>query len=206
MSLRRRLRFTWRYLRGRTPWNTGIVPPEVVAWVEEFGGSPGRALDLGCGTGTTSVYLASHDWDVVGVDFAPNAVAAARARARREARQGTLAGSVTFLSADVSRPTLLANAAPFNLLIDIGCLHAIPLENRPGYAANLVRLAAPGATMLLYAWLPHIRRGHPAGIDADQLRDLLGPAFEITNHVIGEETGRGNPSAWYWLRRMEHTS
>jgi SAM-dependent methyltransferase len=206
MSLQSRLRFIWRYLRGDIPWNTGIVPPEIVAWVEAHAGSPGRALDLGCGTGTTSLYLASHGWDVVGVDFAPNAVAAARAKARREARRGDVSGSVEFHSADVSRPTLLAGHAPFDLLVDVGCLHAVDAPSRPGYAANLVRLAVPGATMLLYAWLPLIRRGRPMGIDVDGLRDMLNPAFEITDHVVGEETRGRYPSAWTWLRRTERAS
>ena len=87
MFTRRRLRFIWRYLRGDMPWDSGIVPPEIVAWVTAHGSEPGRAVDFGCGTGTTSVYLASLGWDVVGVDFAPNAITRARTRARREARR-----------------------------------------------------------------------------------------------------------------------
>lgn len=203
MRLHTRLHFIWRYMRGRVPWDTRIVPPEIVAWVEANGSSPGRALDLGCGTGTTSLYLAAHGWDVVGVDFAFNAVAAARARARREAQRQTLSGAVTFLSADVSRPMLLDGHAPFDLLIDVGCFHGLEMEARSDYAANLRRLAAPGATMLLYAWLPLMRHGRAGGIDPDGLRDLLGPTFEIADYVVSSDTARGHPSAWYWLRRTE---
>jgi methylase of polypeptide subunit release factors len=42
---------------------------------------PGRALDLGCGTGMDSVYLALHGWDVTGVDQVPRAMALAHHRA-----------------------------------------------------------------------------------------------------------------------------
>ena len=35
---------------------------------------PGKALDLGCGSGRNSLMLASMGWSVLGVDFAPLAV------------------------------------------------------------------------------------------------------------------------------------
>ena len=47
-----------RYRSGDIPWDTGIVPPEVVALVESGEPQPGWALDLGCGSGVTSRYLA----------------------------------------------------------------------------------------------------------------------------------------------------
>jgi SAM-dependent methyltransferase len=40
---------------------------------------PEAALDVGCGTGDSSVYLAQHGWHVTGVDFAPKALEKARA-------------------------------------------------------------------------------------------------------------------------------
>ncbi|TEU17501.1 MAG: methyltransferase domain-containing protein, partial [Anaerolineales bacterium] len=61
--------FDLRYLLGRPPWDTEVTPPEVVELIEGEGLSPGRALDLGCGTGTNCIYLVRHGWEVVGVDF-----------------------------------------------------------------------------------------------------------------------------------------
>ena len=34
----------------------------------------GPALDLGCGTGDSSIYLVQHGWKVTGVDFVPKAL------------------------------------------------------------------------------------------------------------------------------------
>ncbi|HVO69498.1 MAG TPA: class I SAM-dependent methyltransferase [Aggregatilineaceae bacterium] len=199
---RRRLRFVWRYVRGNTPWDSGIVPPEIVAWIEaaeSSGSTPGRALDLGCGTGTTSIYLAAHGWDVLGVDFAPNAVWRARRKARRRGRQG----SVAFLSADVSRPDFLPETVPFDLVVDVGCLHSLAPDQRAAYAAHLARLARPGAAYLLYAFMPRLSRDgkRQMGIDLAGLRALLVLAFELVDCTLGEEATSPIPSGWYTFRR-----
>ncbi len=180
------------------------MPPEVTGWIVDYetqGGAPGRALDVGCGTGTTSLFLAEHGWEVQGLDFAPNAIA----RARRKARAANLRGSVRFESADVSRPALLVDAAPFELVVDIGCLHGLTLDQQRGYAANLKRLTTPGATYLLYAFQPGLSRDgqRMIGIDRAGLELLFCPEFEVTDVVLSEDvTGTPMPSGWYTLRRM----
>jgi SAM-dependent methyltransferase len=204
---RRRLRFVWRYVRGNTPWDSGIVPPEIVAWIEAAqsnGSAPGRALDLGCGTGTTSIFLAAHGWDVLGVDFAPNAIW----RARRKARRRSGRGSVAFLSADVSRPDFLAESPPFNLVIDVGCLHSLAPEQRAVYAAHLARLTRPGAAYLLYAFMPRLSRDgkRQMGIDLAGLQALLIPPFELIDYTLGEEVTSPIPSGWYTFRRAADRS
>ncbi len=66
--------FRASYLFGFKPWDSGISPPELVATIEGANAlTPGKALDLGCGTGTNSVYLARHGWAATGVDFVPRA-------------------------------------------------------------------------------------------------------------------------------------
>jgi tellurite methyltransferase len=43
--------------------------------------SPGRALDLACGTGRNALWLAEHGWDVTAVDGSPTAIELLRQRA-----------------------------------------------------------------------------------------------------------------------------
>ncbi|MBN1203079.1 MAG: class I SAM-dependent methyltransferase [Anaerolineae bacterium] len=199
--IKRWSRFFWRYVRGDAPWDSGIVPPEIRAWIESGSSPPGRALDLGCGTGTTSLYLAAHGWDVVGVDFVPNAIW----RARRAAQKQHVSGRVTFHVADVSRLGFLPDDQPFDLVVDIGCLHGLYPEQRVSYADHLARLARPGAVYWLYAFLPRPSRSgdRMVGIDADGLRALFGPAFEIMDSTLGEDVTGPVGSGWYTLRRTE---
>ena len=133
--------FDLRYLLGRPPWDTEVTPPEVVELVEGEGLPPGRALDLGCGTGTNCIYLARHGWEVVGVDFSVLAVYQARRKARR-------AGvDCQFYRGDVTDLAFLAD--PFDLALDIGCLHSLPPEGGERYAAEVARLVRPGGLYLL---------------------------------------------------------
>jgi SAM-dependent methyltransferase len=44
--------------------------------------SPGRALDLACGTGRNALWLARHGWSVTAVDGAPTAIEILRRRAQ----------------------------------------------------------------------------------------------------------------------------
>ncbi|MBK8033983.1 MAG: class I SAM-dependent methyltransferase [Chloroflexi bacterium] len=72
----RRSVFIQNYQSQRTPWDTGITPPEIVQILHEL--PPGRALDIGCGTGTNVRYLLEHGWEADGLDFVPQAVETAR--------------------------------------------------------------------------------------------------------------------------------
>lgn len=194
-----RLTFTLAYLRQRAPWDTGVTPPELIAVVEgEQALPPGRALDLGCGTGTNSLYLARHGWRVSGVDFAAPAIARARNKLRRA---GALTGTVRFLRGDVTDLAALPLEGSYSLLFDLGCLHTVPHAKRRRYAEGVSRLAAPGALYLLYGFMPSPDQ-RPRGITPDELRELFGPAFTIEREVEGQDRRR-KVSNWYWLRKRE---
>lgn len=59
---------------------------------------PGRALDLGCGEGADSVWLAEQGWHVTGVDIAATAVARGTALADR---RGIPGGRITWIVEDL---------------------------------------------------------------------------------------------------------
>ena len=182
--------FQWRYWRGQTPWDTQMTPPEVMAFLETT--PPGKALDLGCGTGTNAITMARSGWQVTGVDFIPSAIR----RARRKAAAAGL--TIDFIQASVTELDRLGD--PFDFILDIGCLFGLNQPDRQQYAAHLVRLTKPGTWYMLYAWLPRIYKGKPRGITERTIDHLLGTSFTKIRVRVGEENNA--PSAWYWYQRQ----
>ena len=189
-------RFLQAYEGGNPPWDTQITPPELVAQVEGPQARPtGRALDLGCGTGTNSLYLASHGWNVTGIDFISSVIEQAREK-QRGADQ--LAGTVHFLVGDVTQLDEFKLEPGYTLLFDLGCLHSIEQSARDRYARSVTQLAAPGALFLLYGFMPN--QLLPNRLTRSEIQALFGPAFTLERAV--ESLDRpGIPAAWYWLHR-----
>jgi SAM-dependent methyltransferase len=189
-------RFRQAYESGNPPWDTNIAPPELVVEVEgPQARSAGRALDLGCGTGTNSLYLASHGWDVTGIDFIPSAIEQAR---KKQRGAGQFSGNVHFLVGDVTQLDALQLEPGYTLLFDLGCLHSLEESARGGYARGVAQVAAPGALFLLYGFLPNELL--PNRLTRSEVQVLFGPAFTLERAV--ESLDRpGIPAAWYWLHR-----
>jgi SAM-dependent methyltransferase len=185
----RRVSYAFAYRSGRTPWDTGITPPEVVELIDGPDAVPsGRALDLGCGTGTNVAYLARHGWTVVGVDASRRAI---------DAAESATAGlpNATVVHGDVTRLGSLLVDGPFDLVLDIGCFHSIARHRRNDYAAGVGERTAAGATLFVFAFAG---RG-VVGVTAREMRDRFAPWFEPVGRIKGEHPPG---AAWYRLRRV----
>jgi cyclopropane fatty-acyl-phospholipid synthase-like methyltransferase len=176
------------YRFSRPNWDTDTIPPEVAGLVDD-GNPGGRLLDLGCGTGTHSIYLAQKGYSVVGVDFSPKAIALARQKARQ-------AGiSVDLQLGDVTRLDFLHD--PFDIALDVGCFHGLNKAERSRYAETLARLTHPGSLFLLWAIK---EQGHVGiGVNADEIGQCFSPHFALDR--IADSADHGRASAWYWIRR-----
>lgn len=188
--------FEFQYRFSKPRWDTGITPPEVVETIERGKVRLGRALDLGCGTGTNSIYLARAGFHVVGVDFSGNAIAAARAQARRENI------AIDFLTGDVTRLDALGVNDPFDFILDIGCFHSVEPSRWRNYAAELSRLTRPGALFMLYAFSPRDLLWRKVGVTPGQVKQIFLENFSMER--IAEGTDRGEfKSGWYWFRKKQ---
>jgi len=174
--------FAIKYLR--TPaWDTGIVPPELLDFIANH--PPGRALDMGCGTATTSIALAQHGWQVTAVDFVPRAI--------RQAKRKAKAASVT-LDLRVGDVTKLHDlSGPFDLILDKGCRHSLALNKRAPYTQNVSRLLAPRGSYLLHAFInpPPIV---PPGISEAEVEELSA-LFSLISRKDGF-FHKTRPSVW----------
>ncbi len=183
-------RFEWRYWRHRTPWDTNITPPEVMAFIEQT--PPGRALDLGCGTGTNAITLTRRGWRVTAIDFSVKAIRRAR---RKAAAEGL---DVDFRLGDVS--DLSGVTGPFDYALDIGCLFTLSPEARQRCIGGLARLLPAGGHYMLYAWLPSPSGGKVMGMTPEEVSALVGPYFQQDRMVEGRDGDK--VSAWYWFTRI----
>lgn len=182
------------YRDGRSRhWDSGVTPPEVVAEIEgDRPLHPGRALDLGCGTGTNALYLARRGWEVVGVDFAPLAIEAA-------GRKAGPADAVTFVQGDVTRLSELGVQGPFDLVLDVGCFHSISSRGRDRYASEVAGLTHSGALLMLFGFGSRWRRLLVVpGFSRAEVVRRFGGAFDLERLVPGTEPAG---AAWYFLRR-----
>jgi cyclopropane fatty-acyl-phospholipid synthase-like methyltransferase len=181
-----------RWYFKKPPWDTGISPPELIAYLQTH--PPGRALDLGCGTGTNAITIAQHGWQVIGVDFAWKAIAEAKGKAR------TAGVQVDFRIGDVSR--LEGVSGPFDLILDIGCFHGLTSAGRRVYAERVKQLLAESGVYLMYAMIRQ-EKSQAAGIDDADLA-LFRPELGLGKREDGINAVRGGrPSAWFtWGRHV----
>ena len=185
----RRLLFNLWYLR-KPPWDTGQSPPELIDFLDSH--PPGRALDLGCGTGTNVLTLAQYDWQVTGVDFAARAVKKARQRVKSAGQQADLYVD------DVTDLGVLTGM--FDLILDIGCFHGLSQAGKPSYVHNLERLLAPGGYFLMYGFFKQPDKSGSGLLDSDL--ELLSERFEpIARYDSTERNWR--PSVWMTYSRRD---
>ncbi|HST25899.1 MAG TPA: class I SAM-dependent methyltransferase [Gaiellaceae bacterium] len=117
---------------------------------------PGRALDLGCGSGRSTIWLVERGWHVTGVDFSDVALEAAR-KARPD---------VDWVLADVREYEPETGAFDLVLVLYIHLPHA----ERRSLLARAAGALAPGGTLLVAGHdLTNIGTGAPGPTNPDVL-------------------------------------
>lgn len=160
------------YRRDRLPgWDVGQPCSHLVKAVEDETFRPGRAIVLGCGSGTNAIYLAGKRFEVTGVDVAPTALAIAAEKARKAGVK------VNWVLADV---VALPKLEVFDLVFDRGCYHHICQYNSAGYVETLRRLSHRDTRVLILAGSPADgqRRGPPR-VKEETIRKDFSTLFEF---------------------------
>jgi len=186
MSFLRRLAFNLWYFRS-PPWDSGITPPELFEFIRTH--PAGRAIDLGCGTGTNIITLAKTGWQVTGIDYASRAIQIAKRKLKKanlEAR--LLTGDVTNFKTD----------SQFDLALDIGCFHG--LDNKTDYLTQLDKILAPNGFWLMYGFFkpdPHLSG---PGLVQPDLAMISARAFTLLSRRDGSDK-RERSSAWFLYQK-----
>jgi len=205
MSAQNRSVFQRLYKSARKPedlpWHEADPPALLVKALDQRD-APGRALDIGCGSGTYSIYMAERGYRVTAIDFMPQAIAMLQDR---------IAGhdlAIEAIQADVGRWTA---TEPFDIALDIGCSHTPSMIEFGEYKAQLLNWLAPGGAFILvhfgrrgwWDWWPI----GPKRVYADTLCRQLAPEFELVEdasavrHGFPFFMGRSALIGRYWFRR-----
>ena len=178
----RRLRFNVWYF-GRPPWDSGISPPELFDYITKH--RAGRAIDIGCGTGTNVVTLAQHGWQVTGIDFAPRAINIAKRKIQKANVRVNLS---------VNDATKLHGIrGPFELAFDLGCFHGI--DNKSDYLTQLKRILAPDGHWLMYGFFRSNPLDSGPGLIPSDLDLIQSRGFRLISRQDGVDR-RERPSTW----------
>lgn len=182
----------------KVPWNIETPPNALVELSESGKVKPCKTIDLGCGAGNYSLYLASIGFDVTGVDISLSAVKIAKENAKKKGVRSC------FLVADVLGDLNEINET-FDFAYDWEMLHHIFPENRKKYVENVYRILNPKGKYLSVCFSEKDSQFGGSGkyretqlgtilyfSSEDELKDLFNPYFNIkelkTIRISGKST------------------
>ncbi|MBO9700605.1 MAG: class I SAM-dependent methyltransferase [Sporocytophaga sp.] len=169
-------------------WGDTRIPKELQDLVAN--NHPKTSLELGCGLGRFSSFMAEQGIKATGIDFSGVAIEKARKRIEDSLQKPSL------LVGDVTNLAMLKE--PFDVAFDIGCFHCLNEVDQQKYEQEVYRLLKPGATLLIWA-LNHA----PIGIklNPDYMARVFSASFHLKKSAFSRRRIIG--SHWYWLVRKD---
>ena len=150
-------------------WELGRPRPILVEYLQK-GLVPkgGKALDLCCGAGTNTVYLAQNGYDTTGIDISSTALG----MAKNKAEQAN--ADLCFVNASFTDLPFANNQ--FFLIYDMGCFHHVRVEHRAKFISGVYRVLGEGGFYMLTCF--SYRNGPGWNhFTRQQLRKLFGRHF-----------------------------
>jgi ubiquinone/menaquinone biosynthesis C-methylase UbiE len=167
-------------------WSDVRIPTELKELVTD--NNPKSSLELGCGLGRFSEYMAEQGILATGIDFSPIAIEKATKRLATKIQKPTL------LVGDVTNLEILDEQ--FDVTFDVGCFHCLNEEGQRKYIIETYRLLKPSSTILIWAL-----DSSPSGIklSPDYIAKVFGEGFQLEKSKFSR---RRLGSHWYWLVRQ----
>ena len=129
-----------RFVSGEIPWDRGEANAQLLAWLADGTLLPGQRIVVpGCGQGWEVAALAKAGLDVIGIDFAPQALALCRRLLQRDALHADL------VDADVLH---WQPPAPVDAVFEQTCLCALYPDFWMRYAAQVHHWLKPAGKLL----------------------------------------------------------
>ncbi len=161
-------RFEEFYKTSTPPWVIGEPQPAVVD-LEKDGLIRGKVLDVGCGTGEHTILLTRLGYDVLGIDFATEAVEQARRNAEANGVEARF---------EVADAMNLPGEPRYDTIVDSALFHIFDDTDRPKYVASLHNACGPGGIVVVLA-LSDQGRGFGPEVSGETIRDAFGDGWEL---------------------------
>lgn len=130
-----------KYMSPSIPWEANIPEPYLVSTIDSgITIMPKTALDIGCGMGTNSIFLAERGFEVTAVDLSKVAIDAAKVRARNAGQK------VSFLNKNFLE---FEKDTKFGFILDRRVFHFFDPEERPIYVEKVFQLLEDKGKFLL---------------------------------------------------------
>lgn len=161
-----------RYQTDTARWDIGqAAPPFIQLLASSNAPAVGRMVVLGMGRGHDALLFAEQGFEVVGVDFAPSAIAAATTAATERGLQAQ------FLERDIfDLPQEFSGG--FDYVLEHTCFCAIDPALRPDYVALVHTLLRPGGELIALFWAHSKPGGPPYGSSVEEIRGLFSSGFK----------------------------
>ena len=190
--------FQERYKTGNTPWEIHRPDYNLINTVQQVPIDPGRALDIGCGTGNNTIWLQQQGFHAIGIDRTELAIARAREKAH-EAKVDCTFHVLDFLNADIP-------GAPFDFAFDRGCFHHfLEYDKLDEFAEKVARaLKDDGLWLTLTGSSDETRPGPgPPRLSARLIVNAVEPRFRILSLLASHfDTDQAVPAKnWVCLMR-----
>lgn len=187
-----------RYCSGDTPWDTGLPDTYLVDFVRSGQIDRGHALEVGCGTGTNSLWLCRNGYTVLGIDVSARALKQARSKV------GAEGGKTRFMRLDFLEDSI--GGGPFNLVFDRGCFHLFDRQtDRETFARRVASLLdREGRWLSLIGSTEGSARDYgPPRRSARDVMDAIEPVLEILElrSISFRENLPAPVAAWLCLSR-----
>jgi ubiquinone/menaquinone biosynthesis C-methylase UbiE len=180
--------FDKAYRAPITFWGDVRIPKELKDLVETY--KPKTSLELGCGLGRFSAFMAEQGIKATGIDFSSVAIEKAKKRVANAERKPTfMVGDVTNLGMIIEQ---------FDVSFDIGCFHCLDIDDQQKYISEIYRLLKPGAAHLLWTM---DRAPNEMMLNPNYIAKVFKNCFELVNSKFSRR--RIISSHWYWLVRAK---
>jgi len=169
-----------RYPLTALPWELGRPRKVPVELVEKGAMKKGKALDLCCGAGTNTVYLAEKGFDVTGIDISSKAIE----YAKKKAEQANV--KIRFVAQNFLE--LQFKSEEFDFVFDMGCFHHVKVKDRSTFIKEVHRVLRKDGIYLMVCF--SYRNGSAWNhFTKEQIIQLFSDYFQIESidHIASVE-------------------